>query len=172
MERRRYTGIGGDWTIAETTRYLNDGWQCVAEFNASNVLQRRQVWGLDLDGSRGGMGGIGGLLWIASQANGTHYAAPDGTGNVVALFGTGGTETARFEYGPFGELLRMSGGAIAAENPWRFSSKRPDPTTDWVHYEFRIYDPTSGRWLSRDPIGEAGGPRKRYLMLPLMEIGL
>ena len=157
MERRRYTGIGGDWTIAETTRYLNDGWQCVAEFNASNVLQRRQVWGLDLDGSRGGMGGIGGLLWIASQANGTHYAAPDGTGNVVALFGTGGTETARYEYGPFGELLRMSGGAIASENPWRFSSKRQDPTTDWVHYEFRIYDPTSGRWLSRDPIGEAGG---------------
>jgi RHS repeat-associated protein len=51
----------------------------------------------------------------------------------------------------------MSGTAIAAENPWRFSSKRQDPTTDWVHYEFRVYDPSSGRWLSRDPIGEAGG---------------
>jgi RHS repeat-associated protein len=115
------------------------------------------VWGLDLDGSRGGLGGIGGLLWIVSQANGTHYAAPDGSGNVVALFGTGGTETARYEYGPFGELLRMSGGAIAAENPWRYSCKRQDPTTEWVHYEYRVYDPASGRWLSRDPIGEAGG---------------
>jgi RHS repeat-associated protein len=51
----------------------------------------------------------------------------------------------------------MSGTPIAAENPWRFSSKRQDPTTDWVHYEFRVYDPSSGRWLSRDPIGEAGG---------------
>jgi RHS repeat-associated protein len=157
IERRRFSWVSGEWSLAETTRYLNDGLQCVAEFNGSNGLLRRQVWGLDLDGSRGGLGGIGGLLWIVSQANGTHYAAPDGSGNVVALFGTSGAETARYEYGPFGELLRMSGTAIAAENPWRFSSKRQDPTTDWVHYEFRVYDPTSGRWLSRDPIGEAGG---------------
>jgi RHS repeat-associated protein len=116
-----------------------------------------------------------------SQANGTHYAAPDGSGNVVALFGTSGTETARYEYGPFGELLRMSGTAIAAENPWRFSSKRQDPTTDWVHYEFRVYDPSSGRWLSRDPIGEAGGenlygfvgndPVNRVDLLGLQETG-
>jgi RHS repeat-associated protein len=157
IERRRFSWVSGAWSLEETTRYLNDGLQCVAEFNATNGLLRRQVWGLDLDGSRGGLGGIGGLLWIVSQANGTHYAAPDGSGNVVALFGTSGTETARYEYGPFGELLRMSGTAIAAENPWRFSSKRQDPTTDWVHYEFRVYDPSSGRWLSRDPIGEAGG---------------
>jgi RHS repeat-associated protein len=157
IERRRFSWVSGEWSLAETTRYLNDGLQCVAEFNASNVLLRRQVWGLDLNGSRGGLGGIGGLLWIVSTANGTHYAAPDGSGNVVALFGTSGTETARYEYGPFGELLRMSGTPIAAENPWRFSSKRQDPTTDWVHYEFRVYDPSSGRWLSRDPIGEAGG---------------
>jgi RHS repeat-associated protein len=157
IERRRFSWVSGEWSLVETTRYLNDGLQCVAEFNASNGLLRRQVWGLDLDGSRGGLGGIGGLLWIVSTANGTHYAAPDGSGNVVALFGTSGTETARYEYGPFGELLRMSGTAIAAENPWRFSSKRQDPTTDWVHYEFRVYDPSSGRWLSRDPIGEAGG---------------
>ena len=92
IERRRFSWVSGAWSHEETTRYLNDGLQCVAEFNASNVLQRRQVWGLDLDGSRGGLGGIGGLLWIVSQANGTHYAAPDGSGNVLALFGTGGTE--------------------------------------------------------------------------------
>jgi hypothetical protein len=145
IERRRFEWVSDEWSLAETTRYLNDGLQCVAEFNASNALLRRQVWGLDLDGSRGGLGGIGGLLWIVSVANGTHYAAPDGSGNVVALFGTSGTETARYEYGPFGELLRMSGTAIAAENTWRFSSKRQDPTTDWVHYEFRVYDPSSGR---------------------------
>lgn len=157
IERRRFSWSAGDWVLSETTRYLNDGWQCVGEFNGSNTLQRRQVWGLDLDGSRGGMGGIGGLLWIASQANGTHYATSDGSGNVVGLFDTSGSISARYVYSPFGELLQLSGGAIAAENPWRFSSKRQDPTTDWIHYEYRIYDPMSGRWLSRDPIGEAGG---------------
>jgi RHS repeat-associated protein len=157
IERRRYTWSGSVWTLAESTRYVNDGLQCVAEYNGSNVLQRRHVWGLDMDGSRGGLGGVGGLLWIASPANGVHYAAADANGNVVALFGSTGHETARYEYGPFGEVLRMSGGAIAVENPWRFSSKRQDATTDWVHYEYRVYDPATGRWLSRDPIGEAGG---------------
>ena len=62
IERKRFDWVSGAWSLAETTRYLNDGLQCVAEFNASNALQRRQVWGLDLDGSRGGLGGIGGLL--------------------------------------------------------------------------------------------------------------
>ncbi len=157
IERRRFSWSAGNWVLSETTRYLNDGWQCVAEFNGSNTLQRRQVWGLDLDGSRGGMGGIGGLLWIVSGANGTHYATSDGSGNVVGLFDTSGSISARYVYSPFGELLQLSGGTIATENPWRFSSKRQDPTTDWIHYEFRIYDSASGRWLSRDPIGEAGG---------------
>ena len=51
----------------------------------------------------------------------------------------------------------MSGDALAADNPWRWGTKRVDPTTDLVHYEYRVYSPRLGRWLSRDPIGEAGG---------------
>ncbi|MCS7090624.1 MAG: RHS repeat-associated core domain-containing protein, partial [Limisphaera sp.] len=38
-----------------------------------------------------------------------------------------------------------------------FSTKRTDPTTDLVLYEYRPYSPGLGRWPSRDPIGELGG---------------
>ncbi|WP_425485728.1 RHS repeat-associated core domain-containing protein [Limisphaera ngatamarikiensis] len=67
-----------------------------------------------------------------------------------------GTETARYEYGPFGEPLRMTG-PVAGSNPFRFSTKRTEDGTGLVLYEYRAYSPTSGRWLSRDVIGESGG---------------
>jgi|GEM_PF-7134847 len=103
-----------------------------------------------------GAGGIGGLLWISNFQSpiGHHFAAYDGNGNVVALVSaTTGTETARYEYGPFGEAIRITGPA-AALNPFRFSTKRTDPTTDLVLYEYRAYSPGLGRWLSRGPIGD------------------
>jgi len=81
----------------------------------------------------------------------------DGNGNVVALVSaTTGTETARYEYGPFGEPIRLTGPA-AGLNPFRFSTKRTCNTTDLVLYEYRVYNSSSGKWLSRDPIAEDGG---------------
>jgi RHS repeat-associated protein len=157
LERREFRWEAGTWTNNLTTRYLYDGWQCIAEFSGSGATRRTHVWGLDISESRRGAGGLGGLLWLNTATNGTHVAAYDGNGSVLGLIGTTGQVTARYEYGPFGELLRMSGDALAADNPWRWGTKRVDPTTDLVHYEYRVYSPRLGRWLSRDPIGEAGG---------------
>jgi len=109
-----------------------------------------------------GAGGVGGLLWVtlhaaSGVAAGTHFAAYDGNGNVVGLVSaTTGTETARYEYGPFGEPIRVTGTA-ANQNSFRFSIKRTCNTTDLVLYEYRGYNPSIGRWLSRDPYWESGG---------------
>ncbi len=70
---------------------------------------------------------------------------------------SGGTVTARYEYGPFGDLLRISGEPIGLENPFRFSTKYHDDQTDLLYYGYRYYNPSTGRWLSRDPIDEIGG---------------
>jgi RHS repeat-associated protein len=40
---------------------------------------------------------------------------------------------------------------------YRFSTKPSDPTTGFYYYGYRWYDPVTGRWPSRDPIGERGG---------------
>jgi RHS repeat-associated protein len=107
-----------------------------------------------------GAGGVGGLLWltIPSGSNaGTYFYCFDGNGNVAVLVSAaGGTRSAVYEYGPFGELLRATGPA-AALNPFRFSTKRTDNTTDLVLYEYRPYSPTLGQWPNRDPIAEKGG---------------
>ena len=53
---------------------------------------------------------------------------------------------------------------FALDNPWRFSSEYVDDDIGLVSYNFRQYDPTGGRWLSRDPMAERSG-RNLYAML-------
>jgi RHS repeat-associated protein len=115
------------------------------------------MWGLDLSGSMQGAGGVGGLLAVNDVANGAHFAAYDGNGNVAALIkGTDGTISAQYEYGPFAEPIRVTG-PMGKTNPIRFSTKYTDDESDFLYYGHRYYNPSTGRWLNRDPIGEEGG---------------
>ena len=70
----------------------------------------------------------------------------DASGNIVA----------KYEYSPFGKIVAQSG-SYAETNPFRFSSEYHDDETALVYYNYRYYNTTLGRWLSRDPIEEEGG---------------
>jgi RHS repeat-associated protein len=76
---------------------------------------------------------------------------------VAALVkGTDGTISAQYEYGPFAEPIRVTG-PMGKTNPIRFSSKYTDDESDFLYYGHRYYNPSTGRWLNRDPIVEEGG---------------
>ncbi len=55
--------------------------------------------------------------------------------------------------GPFGELFRATG-PMPTTNAMRFSSQYDDTETDFLYYAYRYYNPSTGRWLSRDPLGK------------------
>lgn len=150
-----YSALGA---VVSETRYVYDGWNLLAETDASGAPVRAYVWGLDVSGSAQGAGGIGGLLAINDVASGeTQWVAHDGGGNVTGLVrAEDGIWVARYEYAPFGELIRIEGPA-AEGNPFRFSTKYTDAETGLVYYGYRWYAPERGRWLSRDPLGEEGG---------------
>ena len=57
---------------------------------------------------------------------------------------------------PFGALV-VAVGNSAYDNPFRFSTKYQDDETVLLYYGYRYLSPNSGRWVSRDPIGERGG---------------
>jgi len=92
-----------------------------------------------------------------SASQGSHFCAYDGNGNVTALVKADGAGlTAQYEYGPFGELLRATD-PMAKANPFRFSTKYQDDETDLIYYGYRYYNPSTERWLNRDPIGYCVG---------------
>ncbi len=143
-------------------RYLYDGWNLIAEFNAdaSNnlTLTRSYTWGLDLTGDLTASGGVGALLQIHDHgASKTLLATYDGNGNLAALLNAdSGALEAAYEYDPFGNLLRVEG-PYAATNPFRFSTKYTDNETGLVYYGLRYYSPSLGRFINRDTLGEKGG---------------
>jgi RHS repeat-associated protein len=154
------TSPSGTWTTASDTRFLYDGWNLVAEYSYASstfTLLRSHAWGLDLSGSQQGAGGVGGLLWttVAATAK-TYAAAADANGNIIAYVDVAdGSISGKRDYGAFGEALVTTG--VASSLPFGFSTKYEEKETGLYYYGFRYYNPSTGGWLSRDPIEEDGG---------------
>lgn len=158
IRQTTYGWNGGSWTNGTQLLFLYDGWACVAELDAAGALTRQYAWGLDLSKTTTGAGGVGGLLWMRPSGGAAHFAAFDGNGNVAGLVDAStGAVSASYDYDPYGGTIRLTGvGSTAQDNPFRFSTKRYDPTTGLVLYEYRPYSPSLGRWPNRDPLEEAG----------------
>ena len=169
IHKQVWPNTAGTGTPILDELFIYDGWNLLAILTANSSLLTSFTWGLDLSGSMQGAGGVGGLLSVSqiSHSGGiTHcsVAACDGNGNVAALVNAAdGSISARYEYGPFGELLRATG-PMAKANPFRFSTKYQDDETDLLDYGYRYYCASIGRWLSEDPLGTVGG-RNLYCMV-------
>ena len=152
--------VQGEQTTVTHLRYVYDGHNLIAELDGSTTnktVLSTYVWGLDLSGTMWGAGGVGGLLMVKDSTK-IYFPAYDGNGNLSALLDSAdGSLDAKYEYGAFGEPLRVGGTAIAADNPFRFSTKYTDVESGLVYYGFRYYSPSLGRFLNRDPLGELGG---------------
>jgi len=67
------------------------------------------------------------------------------------------------EYDPFGNVIAIkdANGNLSTTlefvGEYGFSTKPLIDDLDWYYYGFRYYDSVTGRWPSRDPIGERGG---------------
>ena len=155
-------------TLAATTptqhvKYVYDGWNLIAEVNGAtpDTVLRTFTWGLDASETLGGAGGVGGLLRM-EEGNTSYYPVYDPSHNVTGLLRVEAgvaTLVASYQYGPFGEKLGADWAApgFVDRNPFRFSTKYTDVETGLVYYGHRYYDPKLGRFLGRDPLGEAGG---------------
>jgi RHS repeat-associated protein len=169
--RREYTWSSG-WLQTAEVHYIYDGNLVIQERDANNLPTVSYTRGNDLSGSLQGAGGIGGLLArtdmhliinstpaIGSATAGqlsTAFYHCDGNGNITALINSLQLIVAKYEYDPFGNITSLSG-ALAAANVYRFSSKEYLQNSGLYSFGRRFYEPNFQRWLSRDPIGEAGG---------------
>ncbi len=159
------TAISGN--VTSRVSYIYDGWNVIEEWNAdlqsaSSTLSKTHTWGTDLSGTLQGAGGVGALL-LTEEITGTtteaYHFQYDGNGNVTEVTDHTGATAATYRYDAFGNTL-VATGPYAQENKYRFSTKPVDAevtNTTLYYYGYRYYDPVTGRWPSRDPIGEEGG---------------
>jgi RHS repeat-associated protein len=129
-------------------RYVNAATLSLQERDEANLVLGDYTWGLGLGG------GIEGLLHMNRGGSDYSYLY-DGKGNVTSVLDGGGSPVAEYLYGPFGALLAETG---TLDQEFRFSTKRYDDATGLSYYGYRFYSPALRRWLTRDPIGELGGP--------------
>jgi len=144
---RRFQKISG----GVTNTFLYDGWNLIAEDDGTTTTH--YVWGLDLSGSMQGAGGIGGLLATVQDGE-SYFSAFDANGNLTDYVDTNGTVVAHYEYDAFGNTITSTGDK-KDDFRFRFSNKYLDEETSLYYYGYRYYSPQLGRWISRDPLGEA-----------------
>lgn len=141
-------------------KFVYDGMSLLAERieEASGAPNHRfYTWGPDISSVQGGSGGAGGLLAISDEKSGrTYLPIHDGRGHIMALVDGQTKETvAQFEYGPFGEPLLAKGEAKDLMLcPFGYASQYTDAESGLVYLGRRYYDPLTGRFLSREPLGD------------------
>ena len=154
FSKKVYAGSAGNWTLASTEKYVWDGYSIVAIYNASDVLQKSMLYGLDINGGLQTAGGVGGLLLVNDAVNfKTYLPVYDGNGNIrVYLDSADNSVAAEYDYDP-GTNFTVKTGPKADElaSIGAFSTMPFDLNIKAYLYLKRIL---KGRWLSRDPLGE------------------
>ena len=153
---RQISEYGTNATPTGVVRFVWNGWTLVGELDGSNKLVRTYTYGVDLSGTVGGAAGIGGALGIHSYAAPVtnYYTRHDGKGNVTEVRRYNGTTAASYGYYEFGAVCYQTN---TYNQPLRFQSKIFHTSAGISCFGYRWYDPVSGRWLSKDVIGEVGG---------------
>jgi RHS repeat-associated protein len=84
--------------------------------------------------------------------------------NVTAVVDTSGSVVERTMYDPYGNVTVLDAdwssdadGASDVSNEILYAGYRYDTETGLYHVRHRMYHPTLGRWMTRDPIGYADG---------------
>ena len=65
----------------------------------------------------------------------------------------------KLEYDGYGRMTVVSGAGL---QPFGFAGGLYDAGTGFVHFDSRDYDPETGRWTAKDPIGFDGGDTNVY----------
>ena len=118
----------------------------------------------NLDGDDSATGAGDQRLFYHQDSLYSVFALTDEAGNVVegyqydaygrpTVFSPGANGVVDFG----GDDAIVAGGSSVLSNPYLRTGHRFDPETKLYYYGYRYHSPTLGRWVSRDPIEEAGG---------------
>jgi RHS repeat-associated protein len=158
------------WVVTRSLHYAWQGWkltsECERNGEGSITAVRHFVWGPDIAGQQSASleseaEGVGGLLlireWKPVRGMKQYLPLTDGLGNISGLIdATDGSLAAEYDYDPYGGPVIERGLATEA-CPFRHRTRYYDSESWLYYYGYRYYDPSTTKWISKDPLAEAGG---------------
>jgi RHS repeat-associated protein len=140
-----YDALGRLYSVVSTgtTRFLYDGDDVIAEYDASGNVLRRYVHGPGMDEP---------LVWYeGSTTTDRRWPLADERGSVIGITNDSGTVTQVNTYDADG----VPGGAN--QGRFQFTGQMWIAEAGLYHFKARAYHPGLGRFLQTDPIGYDGG---------------
>ncbi len=117
---------------------LYDANNLIEETNASGGVVARYAQTENID-----------ELLAILRSGATSFYNVDGLGTVTSLANSGGSLVQTYTFDSFGKLSTSSGSLV---NPFQYTAREVDSETSLYFYRARYYDPSSGRFLSEDPM--------------------
>ena len=130
------------------TKYVYDGPNIVTQYDGDWNVQGKYLFTLDIDDPL-----------MVQQGDNLYYYHKDGLGSVVNLTDSSQSIVKGYTYKSFGDIYSETGSVV---QPFTFTGREYDPESGLYYYRARYYDPRAGRFLTRDPIGFAGGDVNLY----------
>ncbi len=159
-ERYGYDALGRriwTWDAANGTNWhVYDGPHVIADLNATGGLVRTYVYGPGIDNI------LSITLYGAGATPRSYYYLKDHLNSVLALADTNGVIVESYRYDAWGRttVYDANGNTLAQSavgNRIGWQGREYSWKTGLYYFRARWYDPITGRWLSPDPIGIAGG---------------
>ena len=98
-------------------------------------------------------GGVLGQIISVRNQETDYYYHYDAIGNVIFITDSSGQIIAEYSQEGFGNVLVATGNV---PNNYHLTTKEIDPDTGLYYFGARWYDPQTGRWISREPLGLDG----------------
>ena len=126
-----------------------DGQNPYADFTGSGTLNDRYLYGPAVDS----------LLARTDTSGVTDWYLADRLGSVRDIVDVSGTVVYHTGYDSFGNKVSSSG---SGGDRFGFTGREHDAALNLYYNRARFYDPATGRFLSRDPIGFSAGDMNLY----------
>lgn len=122
-----------------------DGWSSIEEYNASNTLSAKYIWGLHTD-----------EVLSRTAPTGTVYYHHDALGSVTHLTDVSGIVVEKYLYDIYGAVnIKSAGGntliSSAYGNRFMYTGREFIQETGLYDYRNRMYIATLGRFIQTDP---------------------